>query len=121
MHALELVLIDATPSLPWEEVLETETFAVAVQVDPLCVTVMGFPAMVRVVERAEKLFCPAKIVIDAGPVPLGLLETLSQGAAGTAIQLQEDGSVRVMLRIPPLESKATARGLITGSWQEPAS
>jgi len=115
VHALELVLIEATPSLPSDDVLDTETFAVAVHVEPLCVTVIGFPAMVSVVERAEKLFCPAKTVMDAGPVPLGLLETLSQGAAATAIQLQEDGSVRLTLRIPPLESKATDRGLITGS------
>ena len=115
MHAFELVLIETTPSLPWEEVLDTEIFAVAVQVEPLWVTLIDFPAIVNVVERGEKLFCPAKIVIDAGPVPLGLLETLSQGAAATAIQLQEEGSVRRRMRIPPLESNATDRGLITGS------
>ena len=88
MHAVELVVIDATPSLPWEDALDTETFAMAVQVEPLCVTVIDFPKIVSVVERAEKLFGPVEIVMDAGPVPLGLLETLSQGAPGTAIQLQ---------------------------------
>jgi hypothetical protein len=115
VHALELVLIEAAPSLPWEDVLDTEMFAVAVQVEPLCVTVIDFPAIVSVVERGEKLFCPAKIVIDSEPVPVVLLVTLSQGAPGTATELQEEGSVRLRMRIPPLESNATERGLITGS------
>jgi len=102
-------------------VLDTKIFAVAVQVEPLCVTLIVLPAIVSVVERAEKLFGPAKIVIAAGPLPLGLLETLSQGAVATADQLQEEGSVKLTLRIPPLESKAREGGLMTGSWQEPAS
>src|SRR6266852_9883024 len=96
-------------------------FAAAVQVEPVCVTLIGFPAIVSIVERGEKLFCAARIVIDAGPIPLELLETASHGAPGTAVHLQESGSVRLRLRIPPLESKATERGLITGSWHEPGA
>jgi hypothetical protein len=76
---------------------------------------IGFPAIVRVVERAEKLFGPAKTVMDAGPVPLGLFETLSHGAPGTAAQAHCEGSVRLRMRIPPLESKAAESGLMTGS------
>src|SRR5258708_3043794 len=88
---------------------------------PLCVMVIGFPAMFRVGEGCEKLFDPAKIVIVADPDPLALLEMLSHGAFGMADQLQPKGSIRLRLRIPPLESKAKVRGLITGSWQEPTS
>ena len=95
--------------------LDTRILALLVQDEPLWVTGIGFPAIVIVVERCEKLFDPAKIVIVAGPVPLALLDTLSQGADGTADQLQLDGSVRLKFRIPPFKSKVTERGLITGS------
>ena len=101
--------------------LESKVFAVAVQLEPLCVTAIVLPAIVSVVERAEKLFGPAKIVIAAGPDPLALVETVSQGAVAAAVQLQLAGNVRLTLRRPPLESKASEGGLMTGSWQEPAS
>jgi len=60
-------------------------------------------------------------VIDAGPVPLGLAATVIQGALEEAVQAQEEGSVRLRLRVPPYESKVTDAGLVTGSWHEPAS
>ena len=63
------------PSPPRAEVLEVEMLAVAVQVEPFCVTVIGFPAIVSVVLRWEKTFPGAPIPIvhcpkdGAVPVP----------------------------------------------------
>ena len=69
--------------------------AVAVQLDPNCVTVIDFPAIVNVVVRCEKTFPAGPIDRVAEPTPLGL-ETVSQGAPGTAVQAHEEGNMRLM-------------------------
>jgi hypothetical protein len=98
-----------------------EAVATAVQVDPLCVIVIVFVAIVRVAVRAEKLFADAKTVVLPMPVPVGLFVTESQGALETTLQLHGDGSVIPIVRSPPFMSKAAMVGLKTGSVQEPAS
>src|SRR5258708_3844958 len=92
--------------------------AMAVHVEPVCVTMIGLPARGGGAVRVKKLFCPEKIVIVAEPFPLGWAVMESQGAFDSPTKGHADGSVRIMSCSPPLESNMTDKGLMTGSWHE---
>src|SRR5690348_12608588 len=82
---------------------------------------MDLPASIKVALLAEKLLAAAKTVIVAGPVPVRLDVTVNQGSLEAALQLQGEGRLRLIVRMPPLGSKESDDGLMTGSWQEPAA
>ena len=115
VQELEFVVIRITPVPPPAAIMGGVAFALAVQFEPVCVIGIILPANVNVALRAEKLFCATYMVIFAGPVPVGFRVTWSQGLLEIARQLQDDGSVRLKSRSPPLESNDTESGLITGS------
>ena len=91
--------------------------AVAVQVDPDCVTVTALPAIVRIPERWAKLFCPTDTVTV--PVPLPDAVGLIQGAFDVAVQEQNPGMDKDKLGMPTLESKVSEDGVMRGSKHEP--
>ena len=116
----DVVMMLATPVPPEPEKLKGVPAAVAVHVDPVCVTDIDVPAIVRVVLRCEKLFGSAKMLIVAEPVPLGLEITPTHGTGDTAVQVHCEGKVSVKVVRPPLESNVIGDGVIPGSLHDPA-
>lgn len=119
----ELGTIRATPVPPCPVKLTGIVLAVAVHVEPACVITTGFPAIMSVAVRAEKLFGGAYMDIAAEPVPLEEFgaDTLSHGELDDAVQKHPDGSDKLISRVPPFESNAYAAGVSSGSWHDPTS
>jgi hypothetical protein len=108
-----VIVTDPVP--PGPEKLNGISLAVAVQEDPVCVTVIADPAIVSVAVRWEKLFCPAAMVIEAGPVPLALDVILSHGALDDAVHVQDEGRLSIRVVGPPVDPNITEDGAINGS------
>ena len=112
-------MICAEPVPPWAVKFKGAALAVAVHVDPDCVTTTVLLAMVRVAVRCEKLFGATKTVTDPLPVPLAVGRT--QGELAMAVQEQNAGRTSDKFRIPPLESNVSDEGVNKGSMQDPGS
>jgi hypothetical protein len=109
-----VVTMLASPVPPEPERLNGVPAAVAVHVDPVCVTGIDVPAIVKVALRCEKLFGSAKTVIVAEPVPLGLVITPNHGTLDSALQVHCEGSDSVTVAEPPLELNVICDGPIPG-------
>ena len=95
--------------------------AVALHCEPLCVTLTGVPAMVRVAVRWEELFAVAEMVMVAGPVPLAVPIMVSHDWLELAIQTHPLGNARVRFCVPPLVGNDNDPKAVTAAEHDPAA
>jgi hypothetical protein len=123
IHALVVVAVQAQvgcvvtviePDVPVAGAVTPEGESAKVHVGPDSVTVKGFPAIIRVaaLDRVPGFAITLNVTVP-DPVPVVLLEIVTQAALLDAVQLQvDDVAVTVTVPVPPLDGNVWLVGEI---------